>query len=127
VRLIKTIGDAAMFVSPEPGAMVGVALALVDAVGAADLPSLRAGIAHGPALLRAGDYYGHPVNLASRVTGIARPDSVLCTQEIRDAAPDAYEWSFAGRHRLKGVGDAVVLHRARWPQTGNGPGKRHEH
>lgn len=126
VRLIKTIGDAAMFVSPEPGPMVGVALALVDAVGAADLPSLRAGIAHGPALLRAGDYYGHPVNLASRVTGIARPDSVLCTQEIRDAAEDEYEWSFTGKHRLKGVNEPIPLHRARRPQAANGRGKRHE-
>ena len=113
VRLIKTIGDAAMFVSPEPGPLVGVALSLVDAVDAADLPSLRAGVASGPALLRAGDFYGHSVNLASRVTGIARPGSVLCTQEVRDAAPDDFEWSFAGRHRLKGVPEPVALYRAR--------------
>ena len=53
-----------------------------------ELPSLRAGIAFGPALQRAGDYYGNSVNLASRVTGVARPGSVLCTQEVRDAAGD---------------------------------------
>ena len=75
VRLIKTIGDAAMFVSPDPAPLVAVALSLVEAVQAADLPALRAGIAFGPALLRAGDFYGHSVNLASRVTGIARPES----------------------------------------------------
>ncbi len=113
VRLIKTIGDAALFVSPEPGALVGVGLSLVDALAAEDLPALRAGVAWGPALLRAGDFYGHSVNLASRVTGIARPGSVLCTEEIRDAAPDQYEWSFAGRHRLKGIPDPVPLYRAR--------------
>jgi adenylate cyclase len=113
VRLVKTIGDAAMFVSPEPGALVEVALALVDAAEAAELPSLRAGIASGPALPRAGDYYGHSVNLASRVTGIARPGSVLCTEEVHDAATDRFEWSFAGRHRLKGVAAPVALHRAR--------------
>lgn len=113
VRLIKTIGDAAMFVSPEPAPLVGVALALVTAMQEADLPSLRAGIAHGPALLRAGDYYGHSVNLASRVTGIARPHSVLCTHEVRDAAADDFSWSFAGKHRLKGVADSLPLFRAR--------------
>lgn len=113
VRLIKTIGDAAMFVSPEPGALVAVALAFVEAVEQAELPSLRAGLAMGPAQQRAGDFYGHSVNLASRVTGIARPGSVLCTQEIRDAASDRFEWSSAGRHRLKGVQERVPLHRAR--------------
>jgi adenylate cyclase len=112
-RLVKTIGDAAMFVSTDPGALVAVALALVEAVEAAELPSLRAGIAFGPALLRSGDYYGHSVNLASRVTGIARPGSVLCTQEVRDCAPEDFDWSFAGRHKLKGVAEPVPLHRAR--------------
>jgi adenylate cyclase len=112
VRLIKTIGDAAMFVSPESGPLVEVALSFVEAVQAADLPALRAGIACGPALLRAGDFYGHSVNLASRVTGIARPDSVLCTQEVYDAATDQFDWSFAGKQRLKGISERVPLYRA---------------
>ncbi|HUA04296.1 MAG TPA: adenylate cyclase regulatory domain-containing protein [Solirubrobacteraceae bacterium] len=113
VRLVKTIGDAAMFVSPDPAAVVSVALSLLEAVEAADLPSLRAGVAYGPALQRAGDYYGHAVNLASRVTGVARPGSVLCTQEIYDAAPDAFDWSFARKHKLKGMSEPVSLYRAR--------------
>jgi adenylate cyclase len=92
---------------------VAVALALLEAVEAADLPSLRAGVACGSAEQRAGDFYGHAVNLASRVTGVARPSAVLCTEEVRDAAPDDFEWSFAGRHRLKGMSDPVPLHRAR--------------
>jgi adenylate cyclase len=113
VRLVKTIGDAAMFVSPEPAPLVAVALSLVDAVRQAELPSLRGGVASGPAGIRSGDYYGHSVNLASRVTGIARPGSVLCTEAVRDAATDAFEWSFAGRHRLKGVSEPLPLYRAR--------------
>jgi adenylate cyclase len=121
VRLVKTIGDAAMFVSPDPGALVSVALELVAAVEQAELPTLRAGIALGPALQRAGDYYGHSVNLASRVTGVARAGSVLCTQEVRDAAPESYEWSFAGKHRLKGLPEAVPLHRARFKAETEGP------
>ncbi len=115
VRLIKTIGDAAMFVSPEPAPLVKVALELVAAFEREELPSLRAGIASGPALVRAGDYYGNSVNLASRVTGVARPGSVLCTQEVHDAAPDQFEWSTAGRFRLKGVSGQTRLFRARKP------------
>jgi adenylate cyclase len=113
VRLVKTIGDAAMFVSPEAGPLVSVALSLLEAVENADLPSMRAGIACGPALQRAGDFYGHAVNLASRVTGAARPGAVLCTKEVRDAALDGYDWSFARKHKLKGMSDAVPLYRAR--------------
>jgi adenylate cyclase len=120
VRLIKTIGDAAMFVSPDPGAMVAVALRLVDAAQEADLPSLRAGIAFGPALLRAGDYYGNSVNVASRVTGVGRPDSVLCTEDVHAAAEEDFEWSFAGKHRLKGVSESLPLYRARWPRPDDG-------
>ena len=113
VRLVKTIGDAAMFVSPEIPPLVDAALSLVEAVEAAELPALRAGIASGPATLHSGDYYGHSVNLSSRVTGIARPGSVLCTEAVRDAAREQFEWSFAGRHRLKGVSEPLALYRAR--------------
>jgi adenylate cyclase len=117
VRLIKTIGDAAMFVSTEQAAIVEVALELVDAVAAEELPSLRAGIASGPVTVRAGDYFGNTVNVASRVTGAARPDSVLCTAEVRDACRDEFDWSFAGRHRLKGMAGPIPLYRARPPRT----------
>jgi adenylate cyclase len=113
VRLVKTIGDAAMFVSPQPTPMVASALSLVESVEQADLPALRAGVASGPALQRAGDWYGNGVNLASRVTGAARPGSVLCTEDVRDAAADDFAWSFAGRQRLKGLREPVPLYRAR--------------
>lgn len=113
VRLVKTIGDAALFVSPEPAPVVSVALSLLEAFQAADLPSLRAGVACGTALQRTGDYYGHAVNLASRVTGAARPGSVLATQEVRDAAPGDFDWSYARKHRLKGMKEPVSLYRAR--------------
>jgi adenylate cyclase len=113
VRLIKTIGDAVMLVSPDPAPLVDTALALVAAVEAAELPSLRAGIAFGSAVQRSGDFYGHTINLASRVTGVARPGSVLCTNEVRQRAIGQFEWSAAGRFRLKGIDDHVPLYRAR--------------
>jgi adenylate cyclase len=117
VRLVKTIGDAAMLVSRDMAPLVGAALELVAATERADMPALRAGIAFGQASLRAGDFYGNSVNLASRVTGIARPGSVLCTQEVRDATADEFDWSFAGKHRLKGVAQTVPLYRARAPEA----------
>ena len=126
VRLVKMIGDAAMFMSPEAGPLVAVALSLLEAVEAADLPSLRAGVAWGSAEQRAGDFYGHAVNLASRVTGVARPGSVLCTEEVRDAAPAEFDWSFARRHRLKGMSETFALYRARRRESDSDDTRRSE-
>jgi adenylate cyclase len=115
VRFVKTIGDAVMVVSPEPEALVEAALRMVEAADqeGESFPQLRAGLASGEALSRAGDWFGHPVNLASRVTTVAYPGSVLATDPVQEAAPDAYRWSKAGIKRLKGIDGAVPLWRAR--------------
>ena len=117
VRLVKTIGDAAMLVAPEPEPVVAAALRLVEAADEAgdEFPSIRSGVASGHALERAGDWYGWPVNVASRVTGIARPSSVVTTAEVHDTAGDAFAWSSIGRRKLKGVRSPVPLFRARFP------------
>jgi adenylate cyclase len=117
VRLVKTIGDAAMLSSPEPQALLGATLSLIDAADAEgeDFPQLRAGAALGPALPRAGDWYGRPVNLASRITSVARPGSMLADRDLRESAGDSYSWSFAGERRLKGIRGPVSLFRARRP------------
>ena len=64
---------------------------------------MRAGAAVGLALPRAGDWFGRPVNLASRITAVARPGSVLVEREMRESAGDAYAWSYAGERRLRGI------------------------
>ena len=62
VRLIKTIGDAVMLQSADTDALFSATLALLDAAEEADddFPALRAGVAHGEALERAGDWFGRP-------------------------------------------------------------------
>jgi adenylate cyclase len=115
VRLVKTIGDAVLLVSPDVDALVDAALSLIDLAEAEgeDFPQLRAGMARGPATQRAGDWYGRPVNLASRITAIARPGSVLCDQATRDAAVGDWRWSFAGERRVRNVREPVKVHRVR--------------
>lgn len=117
VRLVKTIGDAVMLTAADPECLVRSVVALCEAVDAEgeEFPQVRCGIALGPAVERDGDLYGHAVNLASRVTGIARPGSVLTTEEVRAASEDGFRWSFAGERRVKGVGE-VKLFRARRPE-----------
>lgn len=115
VRLVKTIGDAAMLTSLEPEPLLDATLSLLQAADAEgeDFPQLRAGVALGPALSRAGDWFGPPVNLASRVTAIARPGSVLAERGVHEAAREAYRWSYAGERRLNGIREPVRLYRAR--------------
>ena len=100
---------------PEVDALLDVALRLHDAAAAEGdaFPQLRIGVAAGPAVARAGDWYGRPVNLASRITAVARPGSVLAAREVRDAARDGYRFSSAGRRSLRGVEGSVALYRAR--------------
>jgi adenylate cyclase len=120
VRLVKTIGDAAMLCSIEPEPLLDAALGLIDAADAEgeDFPQLRAGAALGLALPRAGDWFGRPVNLASRITSVARPGSLLAERELRESAREAYSWSFAGERRLRGIRDPVPLFRVRRPPEG---------
>ncbi len=116
VRFVKTIGDAVMLVCPDPVRLLEAMLELAGAAeGDPDFPRLRAGLAFGEAVSRAGDWFGSPVNRASRVTAVARPDSVLVGETAREVIGDAegFAWSFAGSHHLKGIKDPVRLYRAR--------------
>ena len=116
VRFIKTIGDEVMLVSPEPVPLLEAVLRLVDATDDdGDFPRLRVGLATGMAVSREGDWFGSSVNLAARVTGAARPGSVLVAESARDAIGDdeRFAWSFAGARHLKGFKADVKLFRAR--------------
>ena len=115
VRLIKSIGDAVMLIAPEPRILLDTALLLMQAVERepADFPQLSVGLAYGEALDRAGDVYGPPVNLASRLSDVARPGSVLTTAKLQEDFPDDYDWSNVGRRRFKGISEPVSIFRAR--------------
>lgn len=115
VRLVKTIGDAAMLVSAEAKPLVDAALDLIATAEAEgdQFPLLRAGLATGPTLPQSGDFYGRSVNLASRITGIARPGAVLVDTETREAAGEGFHYSRAGERHLKGIEGRTPLFRVR--------------
>jgi adenylate cyclase len=125
VRLVKLLGDAAMLTAADSGAVLAATFELLDAMAAEGegAPLIRAGLACGPVVSRGGDYYGAPVNLASRVTDVARAGSVLVTREVRDeVGEDGFEFSRAGRKHLKGIKGAVALYRCRRRDPESGPG-----
>jgi adenylate cyclase len=117
VRLVKMIGDAAMFMSPESEPLLDAVVGLIESAGTDEIPPLRAGVARGLALGRGGDYYGQPVNLAARITNFARPESVVVDQAVRDSIAEdngqPFDWSFAGKRRFKGIEGEVPVHRVR--------------
>jgi adenylate cyclase len=128
VRFIKSIGDAVMFVCPDPVPLLDVVLKLVDAVDTDnDFPRLRAGVASGMAVSRAGDWFGNPVNVASRVTNVARPGTVLVADSVWEALNDPgdtgqFNGSYAGARRLKGIKNEVKLFRIRRGDTSHDGG-----
>ena len=77
-RVIKTLGDEVLFVASDPAAAAEAALRLLaEYERDDDVPRLRIGLATGVVVTRRGDIFGTTVNLASRLTAIARPESVI--------------------------------------------------
>lgn len=88
-RVIKTIGDEVMFAVDDPRTAADIALTLAQRLSDLDgRAELHVGLAYGPVLRRLGDYYGTVVNLASRLTALARPGTVLVDRAMADALAD---------------------------------------
>lgn len=116
VRLVKMMGDAAMLVSSDVDCLMKAIFTLVDGADAEgrDFPQLRAGVAWGAALGRGGDWFGAPVNLASRITDVAKPGHVITDETTREHAGDeGYRWTRKRRRSLKGVDGRRRLFRVR--------------
>ena len=90
-RVIKTIGDEVLFVADSAAEGARVALDLTDAHETdPDFPEVRVGLAYGEVMNRLGDVYGPVVNVASRLTSLARPGRILVDRGM-DAALREHE------------------------------------
>ena len=109
-RVIKTVGDEAMFVAQDPRDGASIALDLVAAIAEEKLlPDVRVGLAYGKVIGRLGDVFGVTVNRASRLTGIAAPGTVVSDEALAgELRPkDGFVLRKRRRRRLRGVGDVV--------------------
>lgn len=93
-HVIKTIGDEVLFVVDEPrqAAEIGLVLTARGSDDKDPFPAVRVGIAHGDVVRRLGDVFGPTVNIAARLTSIARPGTVIADEGMhellcRDHAP----------------------------------------
>ncbi|WP_280262806.1 adenylate/guanylate cyclase domain-containing protein [Nocardia wallacei] len=95
--VIKNVGDEVMFAAESAVVGARIALEIQEAtLSAGTTPELRVGLAYGEVLQRFGDLYGSVVNMAARLTGVARPGTVLIDDAA--AAQLAGEPEFVLRH-----------------------------
>jgi len=87
-RVIKTLGDSVLFVCERPEQAYDVAADIVLEIGHdVLLPDVRVGLATGPVVLRLGDVFGRAVNLAARMTAVARRNRVITDRRTADLLP----------------------------------------
>ncbi len=122
-RVIKALGDAVLFVNPDPREATLTALELVANIGSRDdLPDVRVGLATGSGISRLGDVFGPPVNLAARLSHVARSNRVLVDDATAaDLTDEEFEMRTLPPRPLRGFGNVspitVSRRRAFRPRT----------
>ncbi|RNL63020.1 adenylate/guanylate cyclase domain-containing protein [Nocardioides marmoriginsengisoli] len=106
-RVIKTLGDSVLFMEADPVQAIDIALDIIGVIGGDErLPDVRLGLATGPVVLRMGDVYGPPVNLAARFTTVARRNRVIIDQRTAELLPAvAFETRPLPARPIRGFGD----------------------
>ena len=106
VRIASWLGDGAMLVGVDSGA---VAATIVELIARSER-ALRGGVTQGFALLFEGDdLIGAPVNLASRLCAAAQPNQVLAPGNVLAVLPSWIQTNDIGKISLKGLDDQSVF------------------
>ena len=108
-RIVKTIGDEAMFVTEKTDDACRIALDLVDATGG-KLPPVRVGLATGEMVSVFGDLYGPDVNLAARLVDAADPSTAIVSEQVRSAA-SGFRFDLLPPLTLKGFSQQSTAYR----------------
>lgn len=111
-RVIKLIGDGAMFTADDPAHACRLALEVAERVAASDeLPPVRVGLACGPVVGLHGDLFGEVVNLAARLVAVADEGTVVVDEAVRREAGDGFTFVPLPARSLKGFGEDVSAYR----------------
>jgi adenylate cyclase len=128
-RVVKFIGDEVLFVVDSVGTAVDIALELSDRMAASTVPvQLHCGIAHGPTITIGGDVFGNTVNLAKRLTAVARRNKVVLTKATANNAlaerDDLEQHRVARVFELKGIGRTQIVSVSRRSDDGGARKRR---
>jgi adenylate cyclase len=105
-RVIKSLGDAVLFVNEDPIRAYDTAEGIITVIGRDPrMPDVRLGLSTGSVVMRLGDVFGPPVNLASRLTAVARRNRVIVDQSTADRLPpDQFEARRLTARPVRGFG-----------------------
>ncbi|GAB6983692.1 adenylate/guanylate cyclase domain-containing protein [Nocardioides pyridinolyticus] len=88
-RVIKSIGDSVLFVNDDPVRAYDTAEGIINVIGRdSRMPDVRVGLASGSVVMRLGDVFGPPVNLASRLTAVARRNRIIIDSATAGLLPE---------------------------------------
>ena len=99
VRIAKWLGDGAMIVGVEAEPVIEAVVAMIESNN--QQLQLRAGVAEGDVILFEGDdHIGQAVNLAARLSDLARPGEIL--------APDDMMTSLLVNTKATAIGEKAI-------------------
>lgn len=87
VTAIKYAGDGVFLAGSSPADVAAAALDCIDRLGRDYGLDARAGLAYGPVVQRAGDYFGITVNVSYALTKAAQPGTLLATATAAERLP----------------------------------------
>jgi adenylate cyclase len=104
-RVVKLLGDGALFSTDNTSRAVRIACAIVDKTAAlASLPAARVGVAAGVVVNLGGDVFGPVVNLAARLVAVAPERSVVVDETVRARVANEFVFEAMPPKELKGIG-----------------------
>lgn len=115
-RVIKSIGDSVLFVNDDPVRAYDTAEGIINVVGRdTRMPDVRLGLASGSVVMRLGDVFGPPVNLAARLTAVARRNRIIIDSATAGLLPaEEFETRPLPARPVRGFGivEPVAVRRA---------------
>lgn len=115
-RVIKSLGDSVLFVNDDPIRAYDTAEGIIHVVGRdSRMPDVRVGLASGSVVTRLGDVFGPPVNMAARLTQVARRNRIIIDAATAELLPaDQFETRRLPARPVRGFGlvEPVAVRRA---------------
>ncbi|MGC4109002.1 MAG: adenylate/guanylate cyclase domain-containing protein [Nocardioides sp.] len=105
-RVIKSLGDAVLFVNESPIRAYDTAEGIISVIGRDPrMPDVRVGLSTGAVVTRLGDVFGPPVNLAARLTAVARRNRIIVDGTTAGLLPeDQFEVRALPARPVRGFG-----------------------
>ena len=124
-RVVKTIGECAMFAFDTADDAAGAAMdmqdriALMPAPDAHDRPTLRIGFHYGPVLCEGNDVFGDTVNTAARMSDLATPGQILIAAEtVASLSPEMQDKARRlDALAVKGKAQAIDIQELQWQDS----------